>query len=334
MGAFCHKKELIARNWSISDSFSDQVKIDESSKIYLYGFVAQHEDFGEAYGSSGSLEDDNGIGAWFELIERISLVEKIKADSSTTYSSYLFDGNPSKSYLQKELFPKSPSKDFEFAKSNGVATHTDIIEARSRTAFELIERERIIKSWYLKAPPKCLDISNEFSKGFVDRFQFIEGDFGSSDVDGLGSIYTSGVFLFPKKKENIAIYGFGAGLSNSDAKAKAAREAIQRLGFLWEEEPLDSAPSFSPSPSYHQEYFLQKNQEKYLKEWISLEHNKPINLPKASKIVIDYVDLTLENFIDSYTVRAYCSDLMPLVFGKWYHNKFEVSDSKLIHPVA
>ncbi|HYX37609.1 MAG TPA: hypothetical protein VE954_31290 [Oligoflexus sp.] len=166
-------------------------------------------------------------------------------------------------------------------------------------------------------------------------FRFHVYDFGSFFLEGLGTIYGRGCFLWPEQEDYPVIHGFGAASGSQLATHKALSEAIQRLAFLDPIEVSTEEATFEPTPDYHQEYFLHPKRRSLLAGWLSGEHFHPelASLFQRSGVV-DLVDLTPDWSCPGVVVRALIAGTLPLVFGRYRPEAFPAREEHLeIHPM-
>ncbi len=97
--------------------------------------------------------------AFFELLERTCIIEA-ETGPSSVFPLLNLEGTPKGEITRTELFPVNPFPErWRFSKSNGVAAHTSWPLACEAARLELIERDRILRSWYGEFMPSA---ANEF----------------------------------------------------------------------------------------------------------------------------------------------------------------------------
>jgi hypothetical protein len=144
-----------------------------------------------------------------------------------------------------------------------------------------------------------------------------------------------GTFLWPRLLDHPVIYGFGAALNETDAQHKALSEAVQRLAFL---DPLDvpgEEPTFSPTPDYHQDYFLHPARRSMLKAWLDGDASHPVfSVDICRSGEAQAIDLTPASCPGS-VVRVMISGTLPLVFGRFQPLAFpDLPQRFWIHPIV
>lgn len=321
-------------DWTIDSPFRDKVNI-EGIEIFLSGLQAKHPQFGEIVGSAANLGAFPENRAWYELMERISILESSRRETFTLRA-------PSNGYEVGEverslLFPTANSPEFQFARSNGVALHTTWEEACRRACFEMVERHRVLASWAGLTKPVLSrnNVQGSPLNRLWNVYDVVRIDFGSQTVSCFdGAIHVSGVALLPKLDSSPLIIAFGAAFSAQESMAKAENETLQRLGFLWGEEIPTTEPEFNPSNLYHQEYYLFSGARKKLEDWLDGKYfaNGSQALPKL--LNVQFVDLSMKS-LDLHVAKAISPEAIPLVFGRWREREFrDLPADRLIHPIA
>jgi len=329
--------------WKFSAPFQQKVKI-AGVDIFLCGLHASNPQYGEVVGSSANLDHYPQNHAWFELLERIYLVESLRRQVFSVRSPQ--HGNVTRQAVHNEVFPqtiantKPDNASFQYSKSNGVALHYSWQEACRRACFELVERHLVLSSWLGLTKPKVLE--NTFTESVLEKFndyyKILRVDFGSQETSCFSQkISSAGIVLLPKNLEVPMIIAFGAGTSLEESLAKAECEAMQRLGFLWGEEIPTQEPEFYPSALYHQEYFLFPGSRRKIESWLAGDHSAYcINHRKHIKILnVSFIDLSFSGSSDFRVAKAISPESIPLVFGKWRENGFDLlPEEKIVHPIA
>src|SRR3989344_5154485 len=236
------KEYPLPAGWQTPKLFTEEFRLDALS-LNTVGLVSQKGD-GDMRVTAGAADADvlPIERAYFELLERIYLLE---ADEKfSTLPNYT------------EIFPKSTKPhEWVYARSNGVAAHKSFHLASQAACLELWERHAILDAWFSQSAPEQIAFNFPLlhlaGKHYLPlAFQFLPQN------TNLGAVYTIGAFAFPKQRENPLVYGFGSGFSLEKALQKAENECLQRLAFLWGEKLQENLPEFSPTPMYHQDYFM------------------------------------------------------------------------------
>lgn len=321
--------------WKMETPFQDQITI-EGLKIILCGLQATHPEFGTATGSSGSVGRPPSETAWFELIERMTIMENLTKELFPLCS--MAKGDLAGQIARADIFPIASSPLFMHSKSNGVALHDSWEEACKRAAFELIERHLVLASWVGMTAPKVLRGSVRAGPlqllGKIYEIQRL--DFGSQAVAGFkDSIHVSGVVLLSKSGNAPLIIAFGAGFSPEESLVKAEAETLQRLGFLWGEEIPQELPAFQANNLFHQEYFLLPANRSKIEAWIAGDFLRQNAALSQALMPMDFADLTRFHDLGMYVAKAVAPNAIPLVFGQWRSGVFkDLPEDRLIHPIA
>src|SRR5262249_25030199 len=155
-------------------------------------------------------------------------------------------------------------------RSNGVAVGPDLAAACRAAELELVERHRVLASWYGEATPRLLemadlDISIAPAQHYVARAYAF-----TPETAGMPAVV--GMFAFPREAEAPFAMGLAAGAAFGEAIARAAAELRQCLGFLWGETIPTEEPSFATNVEFHQEWYLRPASHARLRAWLAGEH--------------------------------------------------------------
>ena len=154
--------------------------------------------------------------------------------------------------------------------SSGVALHRSWAEACVSATCELIERDRVQRSFRGDFAPVALTLADGRLARDLDALYSLEADScHPPDADTKLVHAVAGFFLFPRANHHPISYGFAGARNLSEALSSARGEALQRLAFLWGE-PLPSvSPEPAPVPDYHQEYYLYAPHHEVLRGWLA-----------------------------------------------------------------
>lgn len=238
------------------------------------------------------------------------------------------------------LFPEA-GPDFEgvYSKSNGVAIHTSFASALGNSAYELLERDRILRFWFSRKRPQEIPAKLPTAlAALADRYQFHAFLFNSGkDIDQ--QIAVVGIFGFPRGQKDPLLMGFGGAAKVNVAVSKATNEVLQRLISL-KDEPLSTDwPEPSATPLYHLEYYQVPEAWNYLKQWLGGELKElPIALPVPRWRDLQFFKLPLldlPNKESLFLIKARSDLAFDLTFGKG-HPKIDAAMSAQIplHPIA
>ncbi|MEK6704515.1 MAG: YcaO-like family protein [Bdellovibrionota bacterium] len=328
-----HPQELYIKfplglSWSNPEVHIEKVTVGDI-EIHTVGVVSHASDFGEVWGSAAGLKASPVERAYFELLERIAIVEA--ESGQTDLGTINASGEAKDTVSYDKIFPESTApSEWIFSRSNGVAIGRTISSAQLRSACELIERHRVLNMWYKKKAPKPYPDSCDINESkFYDTYTFHKYDFGYVKV-GDNPVFVVGVLGVPKNPAWPEVMGFGSYSSFEYALKKAFEECIQRIGFLWGEEYSDfDKIIFSPSPLYHQEVYLSGHGRRLLATWLS--GNASLN-DSGDEFDITWADLTPERWRGKlHVLRAISGEAIPLIFGRWNPSSL---DEMMIHPIA
>ena len=122
--------------WTVAECFMDQAKIGDLS-IRLAGLLARREDGADATGSAAQAVGDPLPRAYFELLERVGLLDAIRFTRSR-FPLLSALGECVGACAGSLVFPKNPvGVGWGYSRSNGVAIGRTWREACEAAAFEL-----------------------------------------------------------------------------------------------------------------------------------------------------------------------------------------------------
>ncbi len=141
-----------------------------------------------------------------------------------------------------------------------------------------------------------------------------------------------GVFGFPLKAQFPFFCGFGSHTDSDKAFQHAYSESLQRLAFLWGEDIPTQNPEFSPTPSFHLDYYTVPENLPKLMNWLKgghFQHSKSSSSNhRETSPRVRFFDITPSELKSKMTVvKALSPDFLPLIFGENTHNG-------LFHPIA
>ena len=289
-------------DWKIIDFFEDTSDLIPNG-LQMRGLVARNELHKETATAAASEAGTSPTArAYFELIERISILEAMR---SPTLSQH---------------FPKSSDPtNWTYAKSNGVALYSDRKEAQRRALAELIERERILRSWSGFITPQRKDFFESHSIQELRDLYHVQAFAFDDSSDALSEIHVAACFIFPKTPSAPFVYGFGAAGSPQKAQQKAADECLQRLGFLWGEEWSEEPLPFAPTPDYHQEFYARPEGLARIRNWLGYGHQQfaTAGIPDSRSGHVNYIDITPDSLRGLlYVMKATSEGRETLAFGK------------------
>lgn len=276
--------------------------------IYLVGIAVQYE--GECVtGSAGSLLSPPTLRAYMELLERLCVLTS----------------PPSRDPRGGDTSTWRP------ARSNGVAIGTDFESAAVRARLELVERDRVLRSWFGGPPPRAVSVDALVPGALATAYRFEACSF--EEVHG---IHTAGVFGFPLGGAPL-VYGFASRHGAPAALSAAFDECIQRMGFLWGEDVPEVSPPPAPTPAFHQEHFLCPSNHDALRRWLRGQHPTRAALRAAAPSALPGVEELRPSWFPSNlsVVRALPRGHVPLGFGLPHPLALSpVPQDLAVHPVV
>lgn len=314
-------------SWEIPEHFTGVTTVD-SWQIHLAGWLTVHRVTGENVTASAAAMDRPPLeAAYFELLERTAVAVYRPAGDVVFVDR---DGVPVQMSTAQERRSPDPGA-WRFARANGIAGHTDARMARRMAALELVERDRVLRSWYGEIRPECRPFAVQGPLRSYYRFRAFSFAAGEQ-------LDVAGVFGFPLDDKAPFICGFAAGDDWQEAVKAAEAECLQRLGFLWGAELPRAEIPFSPTPLYHQEAFLSENGWRRVERWLEgahLNYAKP-RLPWFDIVNTQFYELTPEHLKGRLTiVGAVCEQAFPLFFGRCMDFIPDSMPPELwVHPVA
>lgn len=301
--------------------FRDEVVI-AGRRLGRAGLASSAPDGTEFTGSAAELDASPIERAYFELLERAAIL------GARGRACELRDGDgaPLGGQLrERDDHGEGPTRP---ARSNGVALHRTWAEACRRARNELVERDRILRSWYGElpvvevAPPAIL---RDFETHHWRACCVPDDDALTRDV------HVVAVVGLPRGAELPLARGFAAAESLEGALDAAAREALQGLAFVWGE-PLPESVAPAPTPIFHLDYYLVPSNHGHVVEWLDGRHRSG-ERPARSRAPIRYVDLTPEPLRGRLSVaRAVRDDARPLEFG-WPACRSPGLPGSEVHPI-
>jgi hypothetical protein len=238
-----------------------------SLQLHMVGLAALGPEQLAATGSAAELGSPPLERAYFELLERISIYEARGGSAALWVRDR--QGRALERRPTARVFPLDPRPERRrLSLSNGVALHQTWEQACSAALDELIERDRILRSFAGEFAAVRLDYDpSELAQAAAEHYDASAFQLGD-EPEANGARHTSVFCLTPRNEQLPLILGFGTAHDLRAAVAKAEREAAQRLAFLWGE-PLPEGPVVpSPTPEYHHDYYLCPANHGHLRAWL------------------------------------------------------------------
>ncbi len=323
--------------WGALDFVEDTIVADGLT-LHRAGVCTIRAQSGEEITGSAVSLNESGPPlqrGYFELLERVSTLEAIAAPGDDEVPVYDVNRNRVGTLPRARVFPLSdePTK-WSYARSNGVALHEDWNRAAARAAWELTERDRILRSWCGEIVPEPLRGVENTALASARSFEWQAFRFPEPQA-GFGSdLEVVGVFGFPKGDDVPFVAAYAARPGLDDALVAATVEGAQGLGFLWGEARPTSAPPAGPSAMHHLERLQWSGQVERVRSWLRGAH-APLALPPKVRAAaaLTYVDLTPDWMPTGRVVKAVCAAAQPLMFGDSPAVR-HLPDALRIHPIA
>ena len=285
------------------------------------GLASEHTSGRIVTGAAAELTTDPAPRSYFELLERAAVLD---FSLSTADSELTVTGTQ------------------RYSTSNGVALALDAETARFRALAELVERDRVLRSFYGELPPERLPLDPaSILPGLWRHYELEAYRFPATAACAtlsaeLGcTLEVAAVFGFPKRPDAPLLFGFGARAGLAEAIVAAARESLQQLAFGWGEPVPDAAPAPSPTPEFHLDHFAYPPHQSGLRAWLAGEHQgRGPKLP-ACDAAPRYLEITPACLRDKLVViKCVHEGALPLAFGEGHPLLPELPDCMRVHPVA
>jgi hypothetical protein len=296
---------------------SDIVEISEL-RVRAVGISAATETLGEVTGASADLERAPFDRAYFELLERLA-VKEIAARSVS--------GSGGEQVLSSER---------RLSLSNGVALQVSSERAAISAALELVERDRVLRSWYGGARPERISPSlGEWSARLSAEYQLSVVRFREGlDVADVRATVV-GIIAFPRSIHAPLSMGFAARPSLDESLQAASRELLQQIAFGWGEPVPSESPAVAPTPEFHLDFYSYPGHHALLEAWLDGKHEGrgPV-LPDVAG-AFRFTDITptwMEGGLR--VVRAEHPSAVPLVFGLGHPWFPELPECMRVQPIA
>ncbi|MET0384439.1 MAG: YcaO-like family protein [Polyangiales bacterium] len=276
--------------WLLKDTLLQQITVGKL-ELQLVGLMAEHASE-VALGAAAESEGFPIDRAWFELLERISVFDARRKSEPLTVRD--ITGSAVSQRAVSRVFPVDIAPERQrLAVSNGVALRESWQAACDAALCELVERDRVLRAWNGECAPSRLDPGpDSLARALHPHYRVIAYEFGVQNPAPRHRV--AGLFLFPTALVAPLVYGFAAAYDAHVACARAEREALQRLAFLWGE-PLPAVPPDpTPTPDFHQDYYLYPPHQARLRAW--LETPRPTLKKRVAPLYdgapVSFVDLT------------------------------------------
>jgi YcaO cyclodehydratase, ATP-ad Mg2+-binding len=303
---------------ALQEVFLQEVAVG-ALQLFMVGLVAAAGE-GTVIGSAAGPHGFPVERAYFELLERACI-----ALASARHEPLTLRDEQGATLGQREaraMFPpQRQGARRRLARSNGVALQRSWPLACASALDELVERDRILRSFAGEiAPHPLAEPDPALSAALASHYRLQAHAFDPVYPDLRHRV--AGLFLFPRSPELPLVYGFGAGAGRAAALAAATREAVQRLAFLWGEELPAAAPEPAPVPDYHQDFYLYPPHHALLLAWLAGE--RVVATPAERRGArpfethpVAFLDLTPAGALHGLCVaKAVAPRARPLRFGR------------------
>jgi hypothetical protein len=327
----------LPERWWLTDALLDTAHIADL-ELQIAGLVATRDDGIQAWGSAAERGEVPAARAFFELYERLSILDALE-DDATVRRPLDARGAPLQSWR-----PWSPPKvpagaPYAYARSNGVACGRSWSRACEAAEAELVERDRVLRAWYGLTRPEAITLPDDLAlRALGETYTFVAHAF-PPDVRGPRSpLEVTSLCGFPRTPAAPLVLGFGAAATRTAASERALRECLQRLAFLWGESIPTSEPEFATTADYHQEFFLWPASHEPLARFLAGGHVREaarLVSPTACGAGLGFVDVQPRRPSGLAVARAIGDDALPLVFGRGHPSAVgELPESLRVHPIA
>ena len=319
--------------WSASQVVRHTTLVGELA-IELAGLSCQARDGTAVTAGAGCHGGDPLPRAYYELVERVGILEaRGRATDRLAVRDSLGDElrrGEARQWLQKA----EVSSSWQPSKSNGVALGPTWQFAARRAAWELCERDQVLRSWYGAVTPKRLDVQELLPAGLESFYEL-----QAYRLDGGGSVCVAAVICWPREEHRPLVLGYGARPATRDAVRAARDECLQRVGFLWKEDLPETMPEPVPTPDFHQDYYLWPGSHGALRRWLAGDHvglcPEIRAMPARSIDTVEYVDLTPEVLRGrAHLALALRDEELILGFGVGHPAIATLPPELRVHPVA
>ncbi len=320
--------------WSIVETIEDVVR-PCGLVVARFGVTARSDDGVLVCGSAAATSGDVAARGHGELRERAAIIDALRVPTDTVT---LVDREHRTRTVADwaTVYPESPTPGhWGYSKSNGVALSTTWSGACDRAATELIERDRVLRSWFgLPGAPSRRTLSTRDS-GRLPGYEWKYLEL----VDEGSETHVVVVVGFPQVEGLPLVRGFGAGASAREAAERADQECLQSIGFLGASDVPEDEPAVAPNPTYHLDAYLWPGAVVSLRRWMDPStdalRRPAVRRELLRREAIAYVDITPKPLEGAaFVAKAVCVDAVPLVFGDSHPDLLGPQVGVPVHPLA
>lgn len=322
--------------WEPAESFTKDLKIGDL-KLRLFGLCAYHREGTVVSSLAVDFGEEPWRRAYLDLIRKTAIVEA-ELSLKNTFPAIDPEGNSQGVVPNINVFPLSPDPvRWQYASSSAAAADESREAACRRAANELIERDRVLRSWFGAIRPVPIALSPDFfPKALTAEYDFQAFQFPESANE---TSKVTAVYGFARREEVPSVGGFGAGRFTEEGLAQARSRCYLAMGSLWGETIPQTPPPFSPTAEYHQEVYLREDGLMRIKRWLAGDHVSLANYAEVPTVKVEspkFVDLTPESLRGQIcVVKAISKSCAPLTFGASPLNApADFPTELLVHPLA
>lgn len=324
----------LPQGWDIAESLFEVTEVPGLS-VAIAGLFARAADGREALGSAGARGSVPVARAYFELFERIAVLEAL-AEPRALYTVRGPEGQAD-SVGFAEVFPEPPpSACFKYSRSNGVAAGPSWSAACAAAAAELVERDRLLRAWYGEGQPARVALPEDEAFRALEPWYELQAYSFAPRTTLRAGLAVAAVYGFPKVAEAPLVFGSAAAATLPAALDGAKRECLQRWAFLWGQRIPSEAPSFATTADYHQELYLWPEMHARLRRFLAGGHVGLATLEGslgADAGPSRFIDLSLA--AGPAVARAVARTALPLTFGRGHPLALgDLPESLSVHPIA
>lgn len=323
----------LSAHWGPVEPFVDSVEI-EGLLVHSVGLHAASKRGLDVTGSAASRVAPPVERAYFELLERAAILD---AQNSVALEFSVIDrqGRALGTLARELVFPQAlPAQEWRLSLSNGVAAGRTVREATASARAELVERDRVLRSWFGGKAPRLQ--SQRHVEHWCPRSSYDTEVYSFANHDSRSDLSVAGVFSFPKLAHAPLVYGLAAAEDLDAAIHRAGRECQQRLAFLWGESLPAEDPPFEPTAGYHQDFYLWPQSHARLRAWLRGEHDQGAARPDTTDgRRTRFIDFTPEHLLSRvWVVKAQPENELRLTFGRGHPDLAAGLQRYGVHPIA
>lgn len=291
------------KNWDQPEFYRDSILVD-SLRIELNLAISKNPQTGDSVTAlvSDLSATDAKRYAYFELLKKISILQLM----------------PQVHRLQTK---NNAKKMIDFYLKNGVAIHFRKARACENAKLELIERDRVLRSWFGQCKPTMISgVASSFDHKISNIYSI---SYYTIKLNPSDPYTTIGYFGFPKDPDlHPLFFGFGSATALEAACKKASHAAIQNLGRAWNKQSSSQPSPLDPTSQQQQEYFLLPSNHQKIKDWLdgkssNNEYGLKAELVPLKNMQMNFFDITPAEFNKKFfVIKAESLQTIPFWFGK------------------